>query len=178
MLIAQKYYKDFIQLLNKHQVQYILVGGVAVHSHGYERYTGDVDLWVNPVVENMEKLFVAIREFGFDTTIIEHHKFSEKDSPIKLVHEGHKIDIIHHLTNVVTFNDAWEKVIKAEKNDYHFYLIDYHHLIEIKLAAGRLKDLADVDELKKIRAVEKGIFNECKKPSFLKRLIKRIIGNK
>ena len=40
-------FRDFIQALNKHDVQYILVGGYAVILHGYRRVTGDMDIWVS-----------------------------------------------------------------------------------------------------------------------------------
>ncbi len=176
MLIAQKYYKDFINLLNKHKVQYILVGGAAVHSHGYERYTGDVDLWVNPIPENMNRLFIAIREYGFDTSSLVHHTFSEKDPPIKLLQDRRKIDIIHHLTNVVTFDEAWAKVIKEEKDDFHFYLIDYHHLLQIKMAAGRLKDKADVDELIKFHDVQSGKVTGPKNESLIKKILNKFFN--
>lgn len=175
MLIAQKYYKEFIMLLNKHDVQYILVGGAAVHSHGYERYTGDVDLWVNPLPENMDKLYGAIREFGFDTTSIERHRFSEKDSPIKLVHEGRKIDIIHHLTNVITFEEAWSEVIKEKKDEFYFFLISYHHLLQIKKSTGRPKDLADADELVKFKKAQTGKARTPNEESFLKKILNKII---
>ena len=174
MLVAQKYYRDFISLLNKHGVQYILVGGAAVHSHGYERYTGDVDLWVNPIQENMEKLFIAIREFGFDTSSLVTHKFSEKDAPIKLVEDGRKIDIIHHLTNAVTFEEAWAHVTKEKKEDFYFYLISYYHLLQIKKAAGRPKDLADVDELIKFHAVQTGTNSSVKTDSIFKKILNKI----
>lgn len=178
MLLTTKYYRDFIELLNKHKVQYILVGGVAVFSHGYERSTGDVDLWINPASENMKKVIEAIRDFGFDTSSIEDHEFTPADSPIKLVQGDNKIDIIHHLTNVISFEEAWKKVTKEERDNFHFYLINYYHLEQIKLAAGRLKDLADVDEMRKLREIQNG---EKAKPLFwpaLKSLFKNIFNKK
>jgi hypothetical protein len=40
-------FKEFLQSLNKNQVEYLLVGGYAVGYHGYPRATGDMDIWVN-----------------------------------------------------------------------------------------------------------------------------------
>lgn len=171
MLITKPFYKEFIQMLNKHEVQYILVGGAAVHSHGYDRYTGDVDIWVNPEESNMTKLFAAIDEYGFSIEKIVGHQFTDKDSPIKLMHEGDRIDIIHHLTNVITFDEAWSKVTKEKKDETEFNLINYHHLISIKKAAGRLKDLADVEELQRYHAVKEGKPLPPRKKSFLQKLL-------
>jgi predicted acyl esterase len=45
-------FRDFIQCLNKHQVEYVLVGGYAVIIRGYSRSTGDMDIWVNKTEAN------------------------------------------------------------------------------------------------------------------------------
>jgi len=47
---------EYIELLNKHNVEYVLVGGIAVNIYGYRRSTGDMDLFVNPTKENHLKL--------------------------------------------------------------------------------------------------------------------------
>jgi hypothetical protein len=55
---------DFIESLNRHKVDYVLVGGYAVIIRGYSRTTGDIDLWVNRSPENYTKLIAAIVQFG------------------------------------------------------------------------------------------------------------------
>jgi len=42
-----KDFKEFLELLNKNQVDYLIVGGYVVTMHGYPRYTGDLDIWIN-----------------------------------------------------------------------------------------------------------------------------------
>lgn len=64
-------FRDFIKALNSQQVEYILVGGYSVILYGYARTTGDIDIWVNPVSENYNKLVKSFQEFGmplFDMT--------------------------------------------------------------------------------------------------------------
>ncbi len=64
-------FRDFIQAMNNHNVDYILVGGYAVILHGYRRVTGDMDIWVKRTNENYSKLSLAFAEFGlplFDMT--------------------------------------------------------------------------------------------------------------
>lgn len=56
-------FRDFIQALNNHNVEYILVGGYAVILHGYRRVTGDMDIWANRTKENYHKLARAFHEF-------------------------------------------------------------------------------------------------------------------
>ena len=45
--LFNEHFRDFIQALNEQQVEYVLVGGMAVILHGYVRSTGDMDIWVN-----------------------------------------------------------------------------------------------------------------------------------
>jgi len=45
-------FQDFINSLNKFNVDYLLVGGYAVILRGYNRTTGDMDIWVNKTQEN------------------------------------------------------------------------------------------------------------------------------
>ncbi len=64
-------FKDFIKALNNNKVEYILVGGYAVILHGYNRTTGDMDIWVNQTKENYQKIVKSFHEFGtpvFDMT--------------------------------------------------------------------------------------------------------------
>jgi len=49
-------FKEFIELLNNHKVEYLLVGGYALGIHGYPRYTGDMDIWVKPTPENAARV--------------------------------------------------------------------------------------------------------------------------
>ena len=55
---------DFLELLDKHDVDFLLVGGYAVILHGYVRSTGDLDLWINKTSKNYSKLKQAYLDFG------------------------------------------------------------------------------------------------------------------
>ena len=57
-------FTDFIRLLEKHHVAYILVGGYSVILHGYPRTTGDLDIWVHPSSENYQTLKKCFYDFG------------------------------------------------------------------------------------------------------------------
>ena len=55
-----KDFEDFIVLLNKHKVEYMVVGGYALAFHGKPRYTGDIDIWIAISEENAAKLIKVI----------------------------------------------------------------------------------------------------------------------
>jgi len=66
MTLAQDF-EEFVKLLNKHQVDYMVVGGYALAFHGKPRHTGDLDIWINSAETNAEKLVIAIKEFGLSS---------------------------------------------------------------------------------------------------------------
>jgi hypothetical protein len=59
-----KDFEDFISLLNKHDVRYMIVGGYALAFHGKPHYTGDIDIWIGISEQNAAKMLTTIKEFG------------------------------------------------------------------------------------------------------------------
>jgi len=55
---------DFIDLLNTHKVEYMIVGAHALAFHGRPRHTGDLDIWIKPSSENATKMVEVISDFG------------------------------------------------------------------------------------------------------------------
>jgi hypothetical protein len=86
MTLAQDF-EDFVKLLNKHQVDYMVVGGYALAFHGKPRHTGDLDIWINSSEANAEKLVTAIKEFGLSSLELSKNDFMQ---------EGYVIDKIEH----------------------------------------------------------------------------------
>jgi len=66
MTLAQDF-EDFIKLLHKNEVDYLVVGGYALAFHGKPRHTGDLDIWINNSEANAEKLVLAIADFGLSS---------------------------------------------------------------------------------------------------------------
>jgi hypothetical protein len=69
MAILHKDLKEFLRLLGAHKVRYLVVGGYAVGVHGYPRYTGDLDVFVDSAPDNAASIVAAFREFGFDLPV-------------------------------------------------------------------------------------------------------------
>jgi hypothetical protein len=82
-------------LLNKHSVEYLIVGGTAVALHGYQRYSRkssgavadkpDLDIWYNPTYKNYYNVLNALDELGVDVS-----KFREEKTPIQKNHSSEK----------------------------------------------------------------------------------------
>ena len=144
-------FQDFLKAFNKYEVKYLLVGGYSVILHGYPRTTGDMDLWAEKTSENYERIVSEFADFGmpiFDMTI---DNFLNNPL-IDVFTFGRPPVAIEILTNVkgLIFGDSFEKYIDYQiDNELSIKLIHYDDLILAKKAAGRPRDLNDIENLKK-----------------------------
>ena len=112
-------FSDFIQVLDafdKHGVDYILIGGVAVVLYGMERLTRDIDIFVKMVPENIDQLRKALHSV-FDDTSIEEITFNELQKYPVIRYGtpgGFYIDIIARIGEVAVYDDLEYEII-----DYH-----------------------------------------------------------
>ena len=136
---------DFLELLKIHDVTYLLVGGYAVILHGYGRSTGDLDLWIDQTSENYNKLRKVYFDFG--APIFSEEEFnSEKIDVWSIGVEPRKIEILTKVTGL-KFNESLKNCNWLELEKIKVPYIDFDDLIKNKLATGRYKDLADVEQL-------------------------------
>ncbi len=70
-------FREFIELLNREKVRYLLLGGYAVNYYGYHRFTADIDFWIAIDAENRSRVASALQAFGFSPTAVEPQRFSE-----------------------------------------------------------------------------------------------------
>ncbi|MDZ4702061.1 MAG: hypothetical protein SH809_20290 [Rhodothermales bacterium] len=133
-------------MLNEHDVAYLLVGGYAVGYHGYVRATADMDIWVEPTVENARRVTAAFREFGFDVPGLEPKLFLEKNKIVRIGQPPVRIEVMSSISGVV-FKECYEKRTQADWDDLIVPIISLACLKQNKRASGRLKDLADLEYL-------------------------------
>ena len=151
-------YKEILALLLKHKVNFMLIGGYAVVHYGYERNTGDMDIWLQLGNENRDKLVMALEEYDIDEEGIEHLKQMNFENPVPAFIIGDKprtIDFITLISNL-KFEDAIKEVYYYSMYNLNIPIIHYNHLILSKLTTGRMKDKADVEELNRINQHRKG----------------------
>ncbi len=70
-------FKEFIELLNAHNVQYLIVGGYALAFHGHPRYTKDIDVWIATNTVNAERMLKVLTDFGFSSLALSQQEFLE-----------------------------------------------------------------------------------------------------
>jgi hypothetical protein len=142
----QKDLKEFIELLNSHGVEYLVVGGHAVAYHGHPRYTGDIDFFVRPSLENAARVESALRAFGFVDSSLDASTFTEPNRVIQLGRPPFRIDILTSISGL-SFEEAWSERVFSELDHVPVCFIGKRSLVANKRASGRPKDLADVEEL-------------------------------
>jgi hypothetical protein len=145
MLINQDF-KEFIELLNGHEVKYLVIGGYAVAFHGHPRYTKDIDLWIYPEKENIEHLLQGLKDFGFASLGLQADDFLDPEQIIQLGYPPNRIDLLTELAGV-EFLSCYSKKVTVEIQGTSINFIDLESLKQNKKATGRHQDLADVQNL-------------------------------
>lgn len=144
--MLNKDFKEFLELLNKNNVEYLLVGGYAVILHGYPRYTGDIDFWIKPTDDNAKKVIKVLDQFGFSSLNLAIDDFVKEEQIIQLGNEPFRIDLITSVEGV-DFEECYSKKVNFNIDNIVIKTISKKMLKKNKKASGRHKDLDDYEHL-------------------------------
>ena len=143
---TEKDYEEFLELLNKHDIRYCIIGAFALAFHARPRYTKDMDILIEATTDNAKRLLAALREFGFGSLNLSVEDFSSKGNIIQLGYEPVRIDIITSIKGL-EFADIWESRIQGPYGKQTVNFIDRQNLIRSKKLSNRAQDKADLDLL-------------------------------
>jgi len=148
---------EFLFLLFKNKVRYLIVGGEAVIYYGHARLTGDIDLLYERENKNIQKLYTTLTEFW-------NSNIPGIDREDELMKEGmifqfgvppNRIDLINKIEKV-NFKVAWESRKKVpliyKKEKFKIYYIGLNELIKNKKSVSRFKDKDDLKFLKSVKS--------------------------
>ncbi len=138
-------FSEFLRLLNRSEVRYLIVGGYAVSFHGYPRATQDIDIWIDPHPDNVAKAARVIADFGFAGPALEQWQID----PVKMLRMGYPPDRIEVLVSIsgVSFDEAYDRRMHVDLGGVSVNMIGLHDLRMNKRASGRHKDLDDLENL-------------------------------
>jgi hypothetical protein len=139
-------FKEFVELLIKNDAEYLIVGGYAVGVHGHPRYTGDLDIWVNPTSDNALKILACVNEFGFSSFNLKPEDFMKEGNVIQLGYPPVRIDLLTQIDGV-TFIECYQNRAQMDIDGLLVSFIGYQDLLKNKKASGRLRDLDDIENL-------------------------------
>jgi hypothetical protein len=143
---VQQDFKELLELFNKHQVDFLIVGGYALAFHGAPRYTGDIDIFVKPSEENAQKILAALKDFGFGSLKLSAQDFAVENKVVQLGVSPVRIDIITSISGI-NWNTAFADREKGDYGNLPVYFIGRKQFIINKKALHRHKDLADIEAL-------------------------------
>ena len=146
MIEFPKDFKEFLQLLNSKEVEYLVIGGYAVGYHGYPRATGDMDIWISMNEKNALKMVNALKEFGFDIPELKKEMFLKKEKIIIMVVLLMRLEIITTIYGV-GFEKCFQNRVIADFGSFKANFISKDDLLINKRASGRPKDLVDYSKL-------------------------------
>ena len=143
-------FKDLLSAFHAHGVKYLVIGGYAVSLHAQPRATKDIDLFIAADPANAQAVYAALAAFGAPMESIRAEDLADRTGFIRFGREPVAVDI-HPEIQGVDFDAAWqhrvEAVIDAQSGLKAFF-ISRDDLIQSKLASGRTRDLADVEEIR------------------------------
>ena len=142
----------FWAALQKTKVKYIMVGGYATNLHGYQRFTGDIDIWIEDTTENRQRLREAFIESGMgDYYMLETIQFIPGWTDFHLMN-GLRLDIMVNMKGLegYSFDECLNMAAVADIDGVQIPFLHINQLIANKKAVNRPKDQQDVIELEKI----------------------------
>ena len=139
-------FEDMLELLDRHRVRYLIIGGLAFIYHAKPRYTKDMDLWLDSEPENVERANLALSEFGSPQLL-------DPDNPDEILQLGagpNRIDLLRETVDF-EFAKAWDRRIQGTYGRARANWIDLDSLIAIKSRIDHPRHREDVRILRMVR---------------------------
>ena len=147
---VEKDFKELLGLLNKHKVKYCVIGAYAFGFHARPRYTKDMDILIEPTLQNAKRIMSALEEFGFKSLNLTEQDFCKEGQCIQLGYEPVRVDLLTSIGGL-KFAKVWKNKVKENYGDVCVYFIGLDELIKAKQIAHRKQDLADLEVLLDIK---------------------------
>lgn len=138
-------FREFIRLLNRKRVRYVVVGGYAVAWHGFPRYTGDIDFFVEISERNAAALIEVFREFGFREPP-GADLFLTPGNIVRVGWQPTRVEVMNRIDGVA-FEECWKSRRAAVVEGLRIHFIALPELLKNKRASARPKDLEDLRNL-------------------------------
>lgn len=151
--------RGLLHSLAKHEVRFVLIGGMAVIAHGYERATRDVDIVYETTFENCERLADALRELRAEVLAADELPPGGEVAAAWLAAGGHfvfateqgQLDVLSRIS-AGDFQGLSATAVTADLRDGLTVLVmSYEDLLDSKEDAGRDRDLLDIKALREVR---------------------------
>jgi hypothetical protein len=137
--------QDVFESFERHEVRYVVIGGIAAVLHGVPRATFDLAILIDARPDNAQRLLSALLEAGLGTAALTSAE-ELLANEITIFRDRVRIDV-QTSTPGLTFDEAWERRKTVEYQGRPFHIVSREDLISSKRASGRPIDLEDVRAL-------------------------------
>jgi len=152
--IEDEFFVAFLTAVQKHEVRYMLIGGIAVNFHGVNRNTQDMDIWLAPTNQNRDRFYNVLLDLQYTDEEISDLKNADFTTFFKcsIGEMPYTIDCLTIVHPNVDFDEAEKTMIKFDiGNQLILNVVDYDFLRKMKLLTHREKDWSDVSRLDEIK---------------------------
>ncbi len=144
-----------LETLNRHDVEYVVIGGIAALAHGVRRLTLDVDIVPAPDHSNHERLAAALAELGASMAVDSELRDLDPTDPFDVARAGNLrldttmggLDLVNRPQGLDSFASLAAAAVEVSVRGVPARVADRDRLIAMKLSTGRPKDLQDVADL-------------------------------
>ncbi|MCL4813653.1 MAG: hypothetical protein KJ061_14260 [Vicinamibacteraceae bacterium] len=139
-------FDEFIGSLIAHGVEFLVVGAYALAFHGAPRFTGDLDILIRPSVDNAARLIAALDAFGFPVPELSPETIADRRRMLQMGVPPVQIHVMSAISGV-EWDEAWPDRVEGPLGRHAVPFLGRDTFLRNKRAAGRPKDLADIDAL-------------------------------
>ena len=159
---------DLLRVLCEHKVDYVVIGGLAVNLHGYERATKDIDIVPEPSAANLVRLWAALSKVGAQPQ--EVADFRPDEMPVEFSLEGliegggnwvlattlGRIDVMQWVSGIESYDELRANAIRQDLPEVGLpiWIAGLDDLLTMKREAGRDLDLMDITALRMAHGLE------------------------
>jgi hypothetical protein len=141
-------FRDLLAALLAAGARFLVVGAHALAVHGVPRATGDLDVWIAADPDNARRVHGALVAFGAPVVAmgVTREDFIRPDQVVQIGLPPRRIDILTAISGV-PFEEAWPERVTHDVQGLAVPFIGRAALVKNKRAAGRAKDVADLEAL-------------------------------
>ncbi len=152
-MLTSSDFKELLNLFEKHDVRYLVVGGYAVMKYSEPRFTKDLDVWIATDSDNAISVYAALKEFGAPLANLMADDFTQKDYFYQIGRPPLRVDVMMSIPGV-EFEEAWKNRELVRLGGVEVPFISRPDLILAKKASGRPQDKIDIEKLKEAERLD------------------------
>ena len=146
-------FKDLFKTFKEHKIKYLVVGAYAVIYYAEPRYTKDLDIWIEPAMENARRVWKALAAFGAPLKGVSLEDFCNRELIYQIGIAPNRIDIMMNIPGL-EFSSAWARKVTSSYGGEPINIVHIDDLIQAKKTMDREQDRLDVKSLEQAKTMK------------------------